>query len=164
MIGRELGVRYVLEGSVRKAAGKLRISGQLIDATTGAHLWADRFEGDLADVFALQDKVTERVVPAIQRKMLQTEMDLAARRPNDLSAYDLCLRAVSHLDLRSRGGSAEALRLVSRALEIDSRYGFAATLAGICRFINVRLEWGSIRSMKLQKDSDFFAWHLYRWE
>ena len=140
-IGRELGVRYVLEGSVRKAAGKLRISGQLIDATTGAHLWADRFEGDLADVFALQDKVTERVVSAIQPKMLQTEMDLAARRPNDLSAYDLCLRAVSHLDSRSRGGSAEALRLVTRALEIDPRYGFAATVAGICRFINVGLEW-----------------------
>ena len=140
-IGRELGVRYVLEGSVRKSAGKLRISGQLIDAATGAHLWADRFEGDLADVFALQDKVTERVVSAIQPKMLQTEMDLAARRPNDLSAYDLCLRAVSHLDSRSRGGSAEALRLVTRALEIDPRYGFAATVAGICRFINVGLEW-----------------------
>ena len=140
-IGRELGVRYVLEGSVRKSAGKLRISGQLIDAATGAHLWADRFEGDLADVFALQDKVTERVVSAIQPKMLQTEMDLAARRPNDLSAYDLCLRAVSHLDSRNRGGSAEALRLVTRALEIDPRYGFAATVAGICRFINVGLEW-----------------------
>jgi adenylate cyclase len=92
-------------------------------------------------VFALQDKVTERVVSAIQPKMLQTEMDLAARRPNDLSAYDLCLRAVSHLDSRRRGGSVEALRLVSRALEIDPRYGFAATLAGICRFVNVGLEW-----------------------
>lgn len=139
-IGRELGVRYVLEGSVRKAAGKLRISGQLIDATSGAHLWADRFEGDLADVFALQDKVSEGVVSAISPKIFQMEVDLAARRPNDLSAYDLCLRAVSHLDPRNRGGPSEALRLVSSALEIDPRYGFAATLAAACHFIKVGLE------------------------
>jgi adenylate cyclase len=129
-VGRELGVRYVLEGSVRKAAGKVRITGQLIDAITGAHLWADRFEGDLSDVFALQDEVTVNVVSAIQPKLLQTEIDLAARRPNNLSAYDLCLRAFLHLYSWTRGGSAEALRLASRALEIDPRYGLAATLAG----------------------------------
>jgi TolB-like protein len=89
-VGRELGVRYVLEGSVRKAAGKVRIIGQLIDATTGAHLWADRFEGDLSNVFALQDRMTESVVSAIAPKIFQIEVDLAARRPNNLSAYDLC--------------------------------------------------------------------------
>src|SRR4030088_560834 len=94
-VGRELGVRYVLEGSVRKAAGKVRIIGQLIDATTGMHLWADRFEGDLNDIFALQDRMTESVVSAIAPKVLQTEIDLAVRRPNNLSAYDLCLRALS---------------------------------------------------------------------
>ena len=71
-IGRELGVRYVLEGSVRKAAGKVRIIGQLIDATTGMHLWADRFEGDLSDIFALQDRMTESVVSAIQPRVLQS--------------------------------------------------------------------------------------------
>ena len=88
-IGRELGVRYVLEGSVRKAAGKVRISGQLIDATNGAHLWADRFEGNLDDIFALQDMVTESVVSVIAPQLLRTEIDLAARRrPNDLSAYE----------------------------------------------------------------------------
>ena len=92
-VGRELGVRYVLEGSVRKAAGKVRIIGQLIDAATGVHLWADRFEGDLSDIFALQDRMTESVVSAIAPKMFQTEIDLAARRPNSLSAYDLYLRA-----------------------------------------------------------------------
>ena len=135
-VGRELGVRYVLEGSVRNAAGKVRITGQLIDAITGAHLWADRFEGDLSDVFALQDEVTVNVVSAIQPKLLQTEMDLAARRPNNLSAYDLCLRA-QHLQSWTRGGSAESLRLASRALEIDPRYGFAATLAGECHLRNV---------------------------
>jgi adenylate cyclase len=114
-VGRELGVRYVLEGSVRKAAGKVRIIGQLIDAATGVHLWADRFEGDLSDIFALQDRMTESVVSAIEPKMFQTEIDLAARRPNNLSAYDLCLRAIPHLYSFTRGGSAEGLRLVSRA-------------------------------------------------
>ena len=141
-VGRELGVRYVLEGSVRKAAGKVRITGQLIDAMTGAHLWADRFEGDLSDVFALQDEVTVNVVSAIQPKLLQTEIDLAARRPNNLSAYDLCLRA-QHLQSWTRGGSAESLRLVSRALEIDPRYGFAAALAGECHLRNVRQGWAA---------------------
>ena len=141
-VGRELGVRYVLEGSVRKAAGKVRITGQLIDAMTGAHLWADRFEGDLSDVFALQDEVTVNVVSAIQPKLLQTEMDLAARRPNNLSAYDLCLRA-QHLQSWTRDGSAESLRLASRALEIDPRSGFAATLAGECHLRNVRQGWAA---------------------
>ena len=142
-VGRELGVRYVLEGSVRKAAGKIRITGQLLDATTGAHLWADRFEGDLNDVFALQDEVTVKVVSAIQPKLLQTEIDLAARRPNNLSAYDLCLRALSHFRLWTRGGTIEALQLVSRALEIDPRYGFAATIAGSCHLLNVAQGWAA---------------------
>jgi len=142
-VGRELGVRYVLEGSVRKAAGKVRISGQLIDATTGAHLWADRFEGELSDVFALQDEVTVNVVSAIHPKLLQTEIDLAARRPNNLSAYDLCLRALSHASSRTRSGWTEALQLASRALEIDPRYGWAATLAGSCHLINVNQGWAA---------------------
>jgi TolB-like protein len=140
-VGRELGVRYVLEGSVRKAAGKVRISGQLIDAATGIHLWADRFEGDLTDIFALQDRMTESVVSAVAPKMFQIEVDLAVRRPNDLSAYDLCLRAVPHLNSRNLEGTAAALRLASRALEIDPRYGFAATLAATCHFVNVSQEW-----------------------
>ena len=141
-VGRELGVRYVLEGSVRKSARKVRITGQLIDAMTGAHLWSDRFEGDLSDVFALQDEVTVNVVSAIQPKLLQTEMDLAARRPNNLSAYDLCLRA-QHQQSWTRGGSAESLRLASRALEIDPRCGFAATLAGECHLRNARHRWAA---------------------
>ena len=141
-VGRELGVRYVLQGSVRRAAEKVRITGQLIDALSGAHLWADRFEGDLSDVFALQDEVTVNVVSAIQPKLLQTEKDLAARRPNDLSAYDLCLRA-QHLQSWTRDGSAESLRLASRALEIDPRSSFAATLAGECHLRSVRRGWAA---------------------
>src|SRR6266481_1803757 len=140
-VGRELGVRYVLEGSVRKAAGQVRIIGQLIDTASGRHLWADRFEGELSDIFALQDRMTESVVSAIQPKVLQTEIDLAARRPNNLSAYDLCLRAFPHLYSWTRGGSTEALRLASRALEINPRYGFAATQAGSCHLINVNQGW-----------------------
>src|SRR5258707_7747567 len=142
-IGRELGVRYVLEGSVRKVAGKVRIIGQLIDAATGMHLWANQFEGDLSDIFALQDRMTERVVSAIQPKMFQTEIDLAAHRTNNANAYDLCLRATPHLHSFTRGGSAEALRLVSRALESDPRYAFAATLAGSCHLQNVTQGWAA---------------------
>src|SRR6516165_3209253 len=89
-IGRRLGVRYVLEGSVRKAGKRVRITGQLIDASTGAHLWADRFERELTDVFALQDEVTAAVISAIQPKLLQTEIAIAARRrPENPTAYDL---------------------------------------------------------------------------
>jgi TolB-like protein len=142
-VGRELGVRYVLEGSVRKAAGKVRIIGQLVDATTATHLWADRFESDLSDIFALQDRMTESVVSAIAPKMFQTEIDLAARRPGNLSAYDLCLRAFPHLYSWTRGGSAEALRLVSRALEMNPRYGLAARLAGGCHLLNVGQGWAA---------------------
>ncbi len=141
-VGRELGVRYVVEGSVRKAAGTVRITGQLIDATTGAHLWADRFECKLDDVFALQDKITEGVVSAIAPTVYKAEIDLAARRrPTNLSAYDLGLRAVPHFYSMTREGVAEALQLTHRALELDPRYGFAAFLAGSCHIFNITQGW-----------------------
>jgi adenylate cyclase len=140
-VGRRLGVRYVLEGSVRKAAGKVRISGQLIDAITGAHIWADRFERDLTDVFALQDEVTVAVVSAVQPKLLQTEIQLATRRrPENLTAYDFFLRAMPQFYLPTREGVAETLRLARRALELDPRFGFVAALAGLCHTRNV--VWG----------------------
>jgi adenylate cyclase len=141
-VGRELGVRYVVEGSVRKAAGTVRITGQLIDAATGAHLWADRFEGSLADVFALQDKITESVVSAIAPTVYQAEIDLVARRrPTNLSAYDLCLRAQLHFYPMTREGLAEALQLTYRALELDPRYGFAAYIAGSCHMFIIAQGW-----------------------
>jgi adenylate cyclase len=140
-VGRRLGVRYVLEGSVRKAAGKVRITGQLIDAITGAYIWADRFERDLTDVFALQDEVTVAVVSAIQPKLLQTEIAMATRRrPESLTAYDFHLRAMQQSYLTTREGVAEALRLVHRALELDPRFGPVAALAGLCHMRNV--VWG----------------------
>jgi TolB-like protein len=137
-IGRRLGVRYVLEGSVRKASGKVRIAGQLIDAMTGTHIWADRFERDLTDIFTLQDEVTVAVVSAIQPKLLQTEISLESRRrPENLTAYDLFLRALPHFYLATREGYAETIRLAHRALELDPRFGFAAALAGACHTNNV---------------------------
>ncbi|MET4848983.1 adenylate/guanylate cyclase domain-containing protein [Bradyrhizobium japonicum] len=137
-VGRRLGVRYVLEGSVRKAAGKIRITGQLIDAVTGTHIWADRFERDLSDIFALQDEVTAAVVSAIEPKLLQTEIAMAARRrPENLTAYDLFLRALPQFYLATREGNTEAIRLARRALELDPRFGPVAALAGNCHMQNV---------------------------
>ena len=143
-VGRELGVRYVLEGSVRKAAGKVRIAGQLIDAATGAHIWADTFERELTDVFALQDEVTVAVVSAIQPKLLQTEMEMATRRrPENLTAYDFYLRAMPQYNLASREGLAEAIRLAHRALELDPRFGLVAALAGVGHMHNVLLGYAT---------------------
>jgi adenylate cyclase len=137
-VGRRLGVRYVLEGSVRKAAGKVRITGQLIDAVTGTHIWADRFERDLTDIFALQDEVTLAVVSAIQPKLLQTEIAMATRRrPENLTAYDCYLRARQQYYLATREGLAEAIRLAHRALELEHRFGLVAALAGVCHMENV---------------------------
>src|SRR5262249_32893070 len=97
-VGRELGVRYVLEGSVRKAAHKVRITGQLIDATTGAHLWAERFESALDDIFELQDQVTEAVVGAIAPQLERAEIERAKGKPTaSLDAYDYYLRGMAHL-------------------------------------------------------------------
>ena len=137
-VGRRLGVRYVLEGSVRKASGKVRITGQLIDAVTGAHIWADRFERDMADVFALQDEVTVAVVSAIQPKLFQTEIAMATRRrPENLTAYDLFLRAMQQFYLSTREGLAEAIRLAHRALELDPQFGLVTALAGVCHMQRV---------------------------
>ncbi|MCG2631629.1 winged helix-turn-helix domain-containing tetratricopeptide repeat protein [Bradyrhizobium sp. WYCCWR 13023] len=139
-VGRRLGVRYILEGSVRKAAEKVRITGRLIDAVTGAHIWADRFERDLTDIFALQDEVTVAVVSAIQPKLLQTEIAMATRqRPQNLTAYDYSLRARQQFYLTTRERVAEAIRLARRALELDPRFGFVAALAGNCHMLNVIL-------------------------
>lgn len=138
-VGRKLGVRYVLEGAVRKAAGKVRITGQLIDAVTGAHIWADRFERDLTDIFALQDDVSVAVVSAVQPKLLETEIEMATRRPENLTAYDLCLRSRRQLYLFTREGSAEALQLAHRALDLDPRSILAAISAADGHFQQVIL-------------------------
>jgi TolB-like protein/DNA-binding winged helix-turn-helix (wHTH) protein len=131
-IGRELGVRYVLEGSVRKASNQVRITGQLIDALTGTHLWADRFDGSLEDVFELQDKVASSVAGVIEPALQAAETARSAGRPtNDLTAYDLYLRAYAMV-LSSAARAPEALRLMEQAIARDPRYGPALGWAAIC--------------------------------
>jgi TolB-like protein/class 3 adenylate cyclase len=132
-VGRELGVRYVLEGSVRKAANRVRITGQLVDTATGAHLWADRFEGGLGDIFDLQDQVTESVVGAIAPAVEKAEIERAKRKPTEsLDAYALYLRGLARLyQFASGQANDEALRLFNSAIELDpdfaSAYGRAAS-------------------------------------
>src|SRR5439155_16331084 len=122
-IARELGVRYVLEGSVRKAGGGVRITAQLIDALNGAHLWADRFDGSLEDVFDLQDKVASSVAGVIEPALQAAETARSANRPtNDLTAYDLYLRAYAMV-FSSRARFPEALRLMEEAIARDPCYG-----------------------------------------
>ena len=130
-VGRELGVRYVLEGSVRRAGNRIRIAGQLIDAETGAHLWADRFEGALEDMFDLQDHVTSSVVGAIAPKLQQAEITRARRKPTDnLDAYDYYLRGLAKARQWTKDANNEALQLFRKAIELDpslaSAYGMAA--------------------------------------
>jgi TolB-like protein/class 3 adenylate cyclase len=133
-VGRELGVRYVLEGSVRKASGRVRIAGQLIDAATGAHLWADRFDGSLEDVFELQDKVASSVAGIIEPALQAAEAARSASRPtDDLTAYDLYLRAYAMV-VGSTRQIAEALRLMEQAIMRDPNYGPALAWAAQCCF------------------------------
>jgi predicted ATPase/class 3 adenylate cyclase len=131
-VGRELGVRYVLEGSVRKGGNRVRITAQLIDAETGGHLWADHFEGQLEDVFDLQDKVASSVAGVIEPELQTAEAARSAsRQPTDLTAYDLCLRAQA-MYWSSARQIPEALRLAERAIDRDPGYGPALAWAAFC--------------------------------
>ncbi len=128
-VGRELGVRYVLEGSVRKAAGRLRITGQLIEASSGAHLWAEKFDGVLEDVFELQDAVTERVVGAIETSVNQAEINRSRAKPtSNLDAYDYYLRALQQFTLYTRAGSDAAIENAQKAISLDPDYALAKAL------------------------------------
>jgi pentatricopeptide repeat protein len=132
-VGRELGVRYVLEGSMRKAASRVRITAQLIDATTGAHLWADRFDGSLDDVFDLQDEVASTVAGIIEPALQNAETARSVSRPTtELTTYDLYLRALAHSLSYEKDGVAQALELLARATERDPHYGPALALAAHC--------------------------------
>jgi TolB-like protein/class 3 adenylate cyclase len=134
-VGRELGVRYVLEGSVRKAGNRVRITGQLIDASNGAHLWADRFDGDLEDIFDLQDEVTTSVIGAIAPKLEQAEIERAKRKPTEkLAAYDYFLRGMANIYQGTKEANLAALQNFQRAIEIDSDF---ATAYGMCAYCYV---------------------------
>ncbi|MEH2525534.1 MULTISPECIES: adenylate/guanylate cyclase domain-containing protein [unclassified Bradyrhizobium] len=132
-VGRELGVRYVLEGSVRKAGNRIRIAGQLIDAETRAHLWAGRFEGALQDVFDLQDHVTESVVGAIAPKLQREDIKRANRKPTEnLAAYDYYLRGLARHHRGSKDANREALQLYCKAIEADPKLACAYGMAAWC--------------------------------
>jgi len=132
-VGRELGVRYVLEGSVRKAPGKVRLTGQLIDVSTGAHLWAERFEGSLEDIFHLQDQVTTSVLGAITPQLERAEIERAKSKPTgNLDAYDYYLRGMASFHQRSRDATSNALALFSQATELDPEFASAYGMAAWC--------------------------------
>jgi len=132
-IGRELGVRYVLEGSVRKASNRIRITGQLVDAATGAYVWADRYDGSLDDIFELQDQITANVIGAVEPNLRQAEIDRAKRkRPDSLDAYDLYLRAFPHAYVNTPEDGREALRLLEQALRLEPTYAAAHGIAAWC--------------------------------
>ncbi len=142
LVGRELGVRYVLEGSVRKASNRVRITGQLVDATTGAHVWADRFDGALDDIFDLQDRVTASVVGAIEPRLQQAEIERARRKPTEsLDAYDYFLRAMASFHLFTRDSLLEARRLFQRATELDANYASAYGMAAWCVHLSKTNGW-----------------------
>ncbi|SIO54303.1 TolB amino-terminal domain-containing protein [Bradyrhizobium erythrophlei] len=132
-VGQELGVRYVLEGSIRKAGGRVRITGQLIDAASGAHLWADKFDGSLEDVFNLQDRITMSVVAAIAPKLDQAEIERSKRKPTEkLDAYDYYLRGLAVVEGATKDENEEALRLFYKAIEIDANFALAHAMVARC--------------------------------
>jgi TolB-like protein len=134
-VGRELGVRYVLEGSVRRAEKRVRITGQLIDATTGGHLWADRFEGTLGDIFDLQDRITENVVGALAPRLELAEIERAKRKPTEsLDGYDYYLRGMANLYCGTRESIGEAMAQFTHALELDPNFASAYAMAAWCYF------------------------------
>ncbi len=149
-VGRELGVRYVLEGSVRKAGKRVRITGQLIDASTGAHLWADHFDGELADIFDLQDQVTASVVGAIAPKLEQAEIERAKRKPTEsLDAYDYFLRGMAAFYRFSKPSNEEALALFSRAIELDPDFASAYGMAARCYLQRKGFGWVTDREREI---------------
>ena len=144
-VGQELGVHYVLEGSVRKAGNRVRITGQLIDATTGTHLWAERFDGNLEDVFDLQDKITADVVAAIEPTMRKAEIERSRRKPVDnLDAYDIYLQALPHIYAIRHDDNLKALDLLNRAIDLSPSYGPALSHAAWCLVQRITRAWPAV--------------------
>ena len=149
-VARELGVRYVLEGSVRKAGNRVRLTGQLIDTANAAHVWADRFDGALDDIFELQDQMASNVVGAIEPRLRLCEIERATRKPTEhLDAYDLYLRALAQSQKFAENGMHEAIVLLERALAIDPFYAPAAAMIGRCRFFQSIQGWGSLSDAEI---------------
>jgi TolB-like protein len=149
-VARELGVRYVLEGSVRKSANRVRITGQLIDTATGAHLWADRFDGELEDIFDLQDNVSASVVNAIAPKLERAEIERAKRMPTEsLDSYDYFLRGMASVYQWTRHDIGEALKLFYRAIEFDPNFATAYGMAAWCYLWRSAHGWTTDRAQEI---------------
>ena len=135
-VGRELGVRYVLEGSVRKASGRVRITAQLIEAESRAHIWAERYDRAIDDIFAVQDEITVSTIAAIEPNLRQAEIERARRkRPESLDAYDFVLRAMPYADTGMPEGAVQAMPMLERALALEPDYALAHGLAALCNEI-----------------------------
>jgi TolB-like protein len=149
-VGRELGVRYVLEGSLRKAANRVRITGQLVDATTGGHLWAERYEGALDDIFELQDRITESIVGAIAPQLERAEIQRAERKPTEsLDAYDHFLRGMARFYAGNRENLDPALACFRKAIELDPEYASAYGMAAWCVFTRSLNGWMIDRAQEI---------------
>jgi adenylate cyclase len=143
-MSRELGVRYLIEGSVRRGGDRVRITAQLIDGPSGNHLWADKYDGAVADIFDLQDRITESVVGAIQPSVRSAEIERARRkRPESLDAYDFILRAYPSIWSLERTANVEALKLLSQAIAIEPGYPLALSLAAWCHAQQVVYNWAA---------------------
>jgi TolB-like protein len=143
-VGRELGVRYALEGSVRKEANRVRVTAQLIDAVTGHHVWAERYDRELAGIFALQDEITERVVAAVEPQLYAAEGIRAKRKqPESLDAWECVMRALSCVNSRSQNDYAMARELLERAIELDPAYAQAHALFAYVMGLEVLYGWKS---------------------
>ena len=141
-VARELGVRYLLEGSVRKSGGQVRVTGQLIEATTGHHLWADKFDGGIADIFRLQDEIVSRVVGAIAPQLEKAEIDRAMNsRTSDPAAYDLYLHGLASWNRWTQEGNAQALTLFQAAISKDPDFSTAYGLAASCHLLGRANGW-----------------------
>ncbi|MDO9711917.1 tetratricopeptide repeat protein [Paracraurococcus lichenis] len=151
-VGRELVIRYALEGSVRRSADRIRITGQLVDATTGGHLWADRFEGALDDVFTLQDQMAASVVGAIAPQLERAEIERSRRKPTgSLDAYDYHLRGTARVHQGTREGIEATLPVFDAAMRLDPDYAAAYGMAAWCLFWRKVNAWTADRGQELAR-------------
>jgi len=155
-VGRELGVRYVLEGSIRKAGGKVRITGQLIDAASGAHLWADRFDGTLEDIFELQDKVASSVVGAVAPNVTHAEIERAKRKPpSNLNAYDYFLKGQSAHWRYTKDGTEEAISLYEQAIALDEQFAAAHAALATAFYQRTIQQWSASPASDMSRSMEY---------
>ena len=155
-VGRSLGVRYVLEGSVRKSGNRVRITAQLIDATTGGHLWAERFDRDLTDIFAVQDDVTQHIVGALALNLTEDDQQrIATEQPDNLEAYDCFLRGREQLWRFTREQNNQARELLQRAIELDPKFAPAYAFLAVTHGLDYINRWSTSPSTSMEQAEEF---------